>query len=132
MSADTVANMLSGIKNASLVSKEFIEIPYSKMNESVAKVLKKSDFISEVKVFKEKGVTHKSLRIDLAYEEGESKIRDIKRVSKSGRRIYLGFEKIKRVKPEFGVIVVSTSKGAMSGEEARKKKLGGEIICEVI
>ena len=133
MSTDNIANMLSSIKNASLVKKEFIELPYTKMNETVAKVLEKSTFIGKVKVFKEKGSPHKSLRINIAYEDnGEARIRDITRVSKSGRRIYLGAKKIKRIKPEFGVIVISTSKGVMSGEQAREKKLGGEIICEVI
>jgi small subunit ribosomal protein S8 len=133
MSTDNISNMLSMLKNASLVKKEFIEMPYTKMNETVAKVLEKSIFLGKVKVFKEKDTPHKSLRLELVYEEnGDSMIRDITKVSKSGRRIYLGSKKIKKIKPEFGVIVISTSKGVMSGEEARAKKLGGEIICEVI
>lgn len=133
MSIDTIANMLSSIKNASLVKKEFVEIPYTKMNEAVAKVFEKNEFITKVKVFKEKGAPFKSLRIDLAYEaNGESRIRGIKRVSKPGRRIYKRYEKIGKVDPKFKVLVVSTPGGVMSGEEARAKKVGGEIICEVI
>lgn len=132
MSTDTISNMLSAIKNASMVSKESIEIPFSKNNEAVAKVLEKGQFINKVKSFKEKGSSHKGLHIELAYEDsGASKIRDVKRVSKPGRRMYYGKRDIKKIKPEFGVLVVSTSRGIMSGEEARTKKLGGEVICEV-
>lgn len=133
MSTDIISNMLSSIRNASMVNKEFIELPHTKNIEAIAKVLQKGNFLKKVKGFKEKGSTHKGLHIDLAYEDsGAPMINEIKRVSKPGRRIYMRFGDIKRIKPEYGVLVVSTSRGIMSGEDARKKKLGGEVICEVI
>ncbi len=132
MSVDTIGNMLSQIKNASMVGKEFVELPHSKMNEAVAKVIEKVGFVKEVKVFKEGGAATKSLHIDLAYDKGgKAKIMDIRRVSKPGRRLYASHEEIKRVDPKFGLLVISTPQGVMSGEEARKQKVGGELICEV-
>jgi small subunit ribosomal protein S8 len=133
MSADTIANMLSQLKNASMVGKEYIEIPYSKVNEAVLKVFEQYEFIKKVKVFKEKGSSFKSLHVDIAYEaNGDSKIRGIKRVSKSGRRLYLKSKEIETTNPKYGFSVFSTPKGIMSCVDARDKNLGGEIICKVI
>lgn len=132
MSSDVIADMLSQIKNASMVGKEYVEIPHSKMREAVIKVLEDAKFVENVKTFKDKGAPQKSLHIDLAYEQdGSPRIRDVKRVSKPGRRIYQQSKVIKGVNPKYGLIVVSTPEGVMSGEAARKKNLGGEIICEV-
>lgn len=132
MSIDTIGNMLSQIKNASMIGKEFVELPHSNMNEAIAKVIEKAGFIKEVKVFKESGAATKSLHIDLAYDEsGDPRILDIKRISKPGRRLYSRFEAIKRVNPKYGLVVVSTPKGVMSGEDAKKQKAGGELVCEV-
>ncbi len=132
MSVDTIGNMLSQIKNASMVGKKVIEIPHSSLNEAIAKVIEKAGFIDEVKVFKESGVTNKKLSIKLSYEkDGSSRIMDIKRISKPGRRLYAGSGEIKRVNPKYGLVVLSTPKGVMTGEDARKQKVGGELICEV-
>ena len=130
---DSIANMLSRIKNASMVGKEFVELPYSKVNEEVLKIFEKYGFVEKVKVFKDKGSSHKGLHIDLAYEEnGESKIRDIKRVSKPGRRLYLKAKEIEVGNTKYGFCVLSTPKGIMSGVDDQKKNLVGEIICKVI
>lgn len=131
MSTDRISNMLSILKNASMISKDFVEIGYSKECESVAKVLKEGNFVSEVKTFKPKDTKMKMLRIDLINEESGPKIHDIKRVSKPGKRIYRGSNQLRHVQGGFGLLVVSTSRGVMSGNEARKKKLGGEVLCEV-
>lgn len=132
MSIDRLSNMVSTIKNASLIGKEYVEIPHSNVCEDVAKLLKKEGFLSEVKVFKEKGSSYKMLRIDLAYDEdGISKITEIKRVSKPGRRIYKGSEEIRPVAGGYGISIISTSRGVVKDYTARNKKLGGEIICRV-
>jgi small subunit ribosomal protein S8 len=131
MSADTIADMLSTIKNAFSVRKPFVEVPYSKQKEQIAKVLEERGFISKVKVFSEKNSPIKGLHIDLAYTDDLSTIKDLRRVSKPGRRIYKEALDLNYVKSGHGILVVSTSRGIMSGEEARKKKLGGEVLCEV-
>jgi len=132
MSVDTISNMLSAIKNASMVGKQSIELPHSKACEQVAKVIKKSGYLDEVKTFKHKKSKLKGLNITLSYKDGKSAITDIKRVSKPGRRMYESYKSIPTIKPEYGLFVVSTSRGVMSGEDARTKRLGGEVICKVI
>ncbi len=131
MSVDTIANMLSTIKNAYSVGKEFIEVPYSRENEEIAKIFKNHGFIGDIKVFKDKERSHKGLHLDLSYENGRPAITDAKRLSRPGRRKYRGADELRPVKSGYGLLVVSTSRGIMSGEEARKKRLGGELICKV-
>ncbi|HOM78380.1 30S ribosomal protein S8 [Patescibacteria group bacterium] len=131
MSVDTIANMLSIIKNASKVGKPSVEVPYSKQKAEIAKVLESKGFISKVKVFNDKEVSYKGLHLDLAYTEGLPVVTDIKKVSRPGRRVYKNHSELGFSKGGYGVLVVSTSRGIMSGEDARKKKLGGEVICEV-
>lgn len=133
MSVDTIGNMLSQIKNASMVNKEFVEFPHSKMREAILKVLEKYNYVDKVKTFKEKGAPHKSLHVDLAYDKkGNSKIREIKRISKPGRRLYTKKDEIKGVSPKYELTILSTSKGVMASVEAQKKNLGGQVICKVI
>jgi small subunit ribosomal protein S8 len=132
MSVDLMSNMLSSIKNAAMVKKPSLEIMYSKQCEAVAKVLAAEGYISGVKVFKESGKPFKKLRLDLAYDDaGFSVIQNLIRVSKPGRRMYKGSSELGRYMSGFGVQVVSTSRGVMTGTEARNKKLGGEVICKV-
>jgi len=132
MSTDNLANMLSQIKNASMVGHESVELPYSKMRVSVLKVLEKNGFIKDVKPFKEKGANFKSLHVGLVYDDNASpRITDVSRISKLGRRKYITSGEIKPLDYRHGILVISTSRGVMSGEEARKKSLGGEVICEV-
>jgi small subunit ribosomal protein S8 len=104
---------------------------HSKECESVAKVLKDKGFLAEVKVFKPSESNVKMLHLDLAHDKTEYAITDVKRISKPGRRIYRGTSDLHRVEGGFGVAVVSTSKGIMADDMARKKKLGGEVLCEV-
>jgi len=88
-------------------------------------------FVEKVKVFSHKGSVHKGLHIDLAYKDGLPVISDLKRVSRPGRRMYLHANELRLVKGGYGLAIVSTSRGVMSSEEAKKKKLGGEVICKV-
>ena len=114
-----------------MAGKSYLELPYSRQCEEVAKVIKERGFFENVKVFKVKGLPFKRLGITLALENGVSKISEIKRISKPGYRVYKKSEALGRTRGGFGYLIVSTSRGIMGGSEARKKKLGGEVICEV-
>lgn len=130
MSADTIANMLSSVKNATLVKKGFVEVPHSKMSEEVAKVLESKGFLKGIKVFKESGAVRKRLRLDLVGEGETVPARvSFKKVSKQGSRIYRGYEGIKKVPNYGGILIVSTSQGMMASDEAIKRRLGGEVVC---
>ncbi|AHB40020.1 30S ribosomal protein S8 [candidate division WWE3 bacterium RAAC2_WWE3_1] len=128
---DRLSNMLSALKNASMAGKPVVEIMYSKECEEVAKVLREKGFLESVKVFKPEKTSVKRIHIELAKADGIFTLTETRRVSKPGRRIYRGADEIGTFKRGFGVMVVSTSKGIMSSGEARKKKIGGEILCEV-
>ncbi|MEZ6255887.1 MAG: 30S ribosomal protein S8 [Patescibacteria group bacterium] len=133
MSVDTIANFLSSIKNASMSGKASIETPYSKICESIAKIMAENGYIAEVKVFKEKDSSHKQIRLDLAYDEfNRPAVSDVYRVSKPGLRIYKGYKDLKLVAGGSGLSIISTSRGLMSLKEARYKKLGGEVVCKVL
>ena len=109
--------------------KSFVEVKHSAQNERILQVLKDSGFVQNVKVFKESGASNKSIRVDFVMEGTKAKLTELKRVSKPGSRIYRESAKLRRVAGGFGVGVISTSRGVMSVDEARKKKLGGEVIC---
>lgn len=129
---DRISNMLSMLKNASMAGKSSVELAYFKQGEEILKILKSRNLIKDFNVFKEKGARFRSLHIDLIEDvKGVSRLLDVKRVSKPGRRIYVGYKKINPVKGGLGVLVVSTPRGFLSGEEAKRRRLGGEVICEV-
>ena len=125
---DPIADMLTIIRNAQAVSKETVELPFSKFKFEVAKILEKNGFLGKVE---KKGKKDKILEIVLKYDEKTPVIMGLKRASKPGQRIYSDFKNMQRVKGGFGISIVSTSRGLMTNKEARKQKLGGEIICEV-
>lgn len=131
MSMDRTSNMLSSIKNIAMAGRDFIEIRHSKECEAIAKVLEETGFLEGVKTFKQENGMGKMLHIGLVKEDGVAKLSQVKIVSKPGRRIYKKFGELYPVLQGLGVMVISTSRGIMSGREARKKKLGGEVICEV-
>ncbi len=131
---DPIADMLTRIRNAQMVKHREVSVPFSKLKLSIAKILEQRNFIESVK--KEMGESFPVLKIVLKYEvvsntEKNTAIREIKRVSRQGQRIYVKKTDIKRVKNGYGISIVSTSKGMMTGDKARKMGLGGEIICEV-
>ncbi|KKQ12318.1 MAG: 30S ribosomal protein S8 [Candidatus Moranbacteria bacterium GW2011_GWE1_36_7] len=126
---DPIADMLTRIRNAQMVKHKF-----SKLKLSIAKILEQRNFIESVK--KEMGESFPILKIVLKYEvvsntEKNPAIREIRRVSRQGQRIYVKKTDIKRVKNGYGISIVSTSKGMMTGDKAKKLGLGGEVICEV-
>ncbi len=128
---DLVANMLSTIKNAAMSGRQFVEFPYSKLKEEVVRVILDKGLVSDVKVFKPSGSSFKMIHVDLKYQDGVSVLSQAKKISKPGRRIYKGSKKIKRIVGGYGISIISTSQGIMEGSVARKRRLGGEVICEV-
>lgn len=124
---DPIANMFSAIKNAQALGKEFVEVPGSKLKLEITRVLKEEGFIKD---YKEVGKPPK-LRIFLKYRGNQPIITEIERVSKPGRRIYVKSKKIPLVLRGFGISILSTPKGVMTGKEAKEKGVGGELICKV-
>ena len=126
---DPITDMLNQIRNAQAVGKTEVLIPLSKIKNEIANLLSKEGFVGEVK--KAMKGKMKALKITLKYEDGEPAIEGLKRVSKPGQRIYESVYAIKRVRGGYGMSIVSTSKGLMTNREAKKQKLGGEIICQI-
>jgi small subunit ribosomal protein S8 len=126
---NSISDMLTSIRNALAVGHPTVNVPFSNLKYEIAKILGKEGFIEKVEK-KGRGVK-KSLEITLKYDGKVPAISDLKRISKSGQRIYLPYKKIKKVKEGLGIAIVSTSKGLMTDKEARKQKLGGEVICEI-
>lgn len=126
---DPIADMLTRIRNASRALLPTVAIPHSKMKESLAKILKAEGYVAEVVV--EGEATKKAIKLRLKYEGKKGVIEGIKRISSPGLRNYVGATEIPRVRGGLGVAVVSTSEGVMTGQEARKKNIGGELLCYV-
>jgi ribosomal protein S8 len=128
-STDQIADLITRIRNAILVGKTEIRVPTSKLKVAVAEGLKKGGYIEAVEVedAKPRGILH--IVINNAGEI--AKINEISKVSKPGRRVYAAADEIPKVKSGRGIVLVSTSKGIMTGEEARKNRLGGEILVKV-
>lgn len=129
VSTDPIADMLSRIRNAIAVNKNEVSMPHSKVKYSVANLLKQSGFVDDVKVSDAK--VGKELIIVINSEGANSKITEIARLSKPGRRMYVNVDAIPVVKRGRGVVIVSTSKGVMTGSDAKKQGIGGELICKV-
>jgi len=126
---DPIADLLVSIKNAQSIGHETVETPFSKVKFAIVKILEKEGFLGGTE---KKGAKNKEkLEIRLKYDKGVPAIQGLKRVSKPGRRIYVAAQKLKLVKQGYGIAIVSTSQGLMSDKEAKKKRLGGEIICEI-
>lgn len=129
VSTDPIADMLSRIRNALAVNKSEIILPHSNIKESVARLLKSSGYIDDVKV---KALeVGKSLTLTLHDDDSNSRITEIVRLSKPGRRLYTSADKMPSVKQGRGIVIVSTSRGIMTGYQARKQRVGGELICKV-
>lgn len=130
MMTDPIADMLTRIRNAVRVERPFVEMPVSKVKRGLAEVLKREGYIWDWAEVDMSPVKH--LRLDLKYgPNGERVIRHIRRVSKPGRRIYSRSAELRPVLNGLGISILSTSSGVMSDREARKQKLGGEVLCEL-
>ncbi len=129
MLTDPVADMLTRIRNATMIRAEKVDIPASRMKLEIAKILKEEGFIRAYKIIKDKrqGI----LRISLKYVDGESIITGLKRVSKPGRRVYIGYRDVPVVMGGVGLAILSTPKGIKSDKTCKGDKLGGELLCYV-
>lgn len=129
IASDPVADMLARIRNAIMVGKSEVSMPHSNLKQSVANVLVAYGFLQSAKVADEDG--RKYLTIAINSQDQPSSINEIDRVSRPGRRVYVKSDEIPTIKRGRGIVVLSTSKGVMSGQEAQAQRLGGELICKV-
>ena len=127
---DPIADMITRIRNGQMRSLAKVVIPASSFREKILKVLKNEGYISNYTLIKNEN-SKKTLSVDLKYNLGTPVIKEIKRISKPGRRFYASADSIPKIQNGLGIAIVSTSKGVMSDNEARKAKVGGEIICRV-
>jgi small subunit ribosomal protein S8 len=128
--SDPLADMLTRVRNASMVHFDSVDMPLSKVKVSVAKILKEEGYINDYHIQKDgvQGI----LKIDLKYDDAaDNVIIGLRRVSKPGRRLYVNADNIPSVMSGLGIGIVSTSKGVMTDRQARKMRLGGELLCEV-
>ncbi len=130
MNSDPISDFLTRIRNASMINKPSVSIPHSKFKLELAKLLKSEGYISDVKVSSDS--VKKTIEIELKYsDEGSPVLAGLKRLSTPGRRLYVGSGTLPRNNGGLGTVIVSTSRGLLPDSEARKRKLGGELICEV-
>jgi len=127
---DPISDMITRIRNAQLRALNTVAIPNSKLRTRILDVLKEEGYISNYKTISNEK-NSKFLLVDLKYNNGIPVIREISRVSKPGRRIYTKADSIPKIQNGLGIAIVSTSKGIMTDNDARSKKIGGEIICRV-
>jgi len=125
---DPISDMLTRIRNAHRALLPTVDLPHSKVKESIATILKKEGYLADVNV---EGRPLKKLRLKLKYQGKKGVIEGLRRVSSPGLRRYVGATEIPRVRGGLGTAIVSTSQGVMSGVQARKNNLGGELLCYV-
>jgi len=126
---DPITDMLNRIRNAQAVSHESVEVPFSKLKEGIANILEEQKIIKKLEIKKKKN--NKILKLSLDYSDKIGKISGLKRISKPGQRIYSNFKDLGKIKRKAGILIISTSKGLITDKEARQKKLGGEVLCEI-
>lgn len=132
MMTDPIADLLTRIRNAGLARHDRTEVPASRLKKAVAQILKSEGYIADVRESEHESDNPKKLTIVLKYgRDRQSAIDGIRRVSRPGRRVYVRHDRIPRVYSGLGISILSTSRGLMSDKEARRQKLGGELICEV-
>ena len=129
---DPIADMLTRIRNAMAVNKPEVVLPFSKMKMAVAEILKETGYVKNIEKI-EKGANHNhhQLRVVLKYKGKEPAISNLKKISKPGRRVYVSKDNLPVVLNNIGIAIISTPQGLMTNKDARKKNLGGEVICEI-
>lgn len=125
---DPISDLLTRIRNAKLAKHKYVDVIFSRMIKDILEILKKKGFVQNFLLDSDK----KKIRVFLKYsKQRESVIRDLKRISKPGQRIYLGYKKIPRVLDGLGISILSTPIGVVDDEQARNEKVGGELLCLV-
>jgi small subunit ribosomal protein S8 len=125
---DPISDMLTRIRNAQRALLPTVDVPHSRMKESIANILKREGYIADATL---EGKDIRTLRLKLKYQGKKSVIEGLRRISRPGLRHYVGAREIPRVRGGLGIAVVSTPEGVMTGGQARKKNIGGEVLCYV-
>lgn len=131
MMTDPISDMLTRVRNAAMARAHVVELPMSKMKFALAKILESRGYLSAVEVIADKATPRETLRVTLAYVQGMPVVSQLKRVSKPGRRVYVKADEVRSVRSGYGFSIISTPNGLMTGDDARKRRLGGELICEI-
>lgn len=126
---DSISNMIIMMKNGSLAGKETVSFPYSKMKNAIAECLKQEGYIKSISKKVKKG--QPVLEVGLVFEDKKPKITEVERISKQSRRVYFGIKNIHSVRNGYGILVLSTPKGILSGKVARKEQVGGEALFKL-
>lgn len=130
MSTDKLSNLISALKNATMAGKAELETGYFKQGKEVLDILKHAGLLAEVKVFKQEETGFKGLHVDFVKAGELVRKLELARLSKPGHRVYGSYKEFMKVKAGLGALVVSTSRGMLTGDEAKKRRLGGELICK--
>jgi small subunit ribosomal protein S8 len=132
MMTDPIADLLARIRNASMARHELTRVPANKLKKNIALLLKAEGYVADVRQEEWGPQKHQTLTIVLKYgDDRKSAFQGIRRVSRPGRRVYVRHDQIPRVLSGLGISIISTSTGLMSDKEARRRKIGGELLCEV-
>lgn len=132
MMTDPIADLLTRIRNGMHVERPYVDMPKSNMKVRVVQALEREGFVWDHEVIEEEGSATAILRVNLKYgPSGEHVIQHIERISKPGRRVYVGVGEMREVRQGLGISVLSTSKGVLSNREAHKQGVGGELLCQV-
>lgn len=130
MLTDPIADMLTRVRNAILVKMEKVDIPASKLKVEIAKILKEEGFIKSYKIIKDR--KQGMLKVALKYTaDGESLLTGLKRISKPGRRVYVGKDKIPTVMAGVGIAILSTPRGVLTDKSSKREGVGGEVLCHI-
>ena len=129
MHTDPIADFITRIRNAQMAQKAIVKSPSSRMKFTIAKILEREGFVGAVS--EESDGPKKTLTVHLKYEDKKPVISSVKRISKPGRRVYRGAGNLPRVLSGMGIAIVSTSQGVMTNRDAQRRKLCGEILCEI-
>ena len=128
---DPIADLLTSLRNANARLKDRVDVPYSKLKLEIVRILKEEGFIANFKSLYS-GNQHGAIRVFLKYSPSkEPVVRGLKRVSRPGLRIYRSYQRVPRVRGGFAVTIMSTSHGVMTHKQAKEKKVGGEVLCQV-
>jgi small subunit ribosomal protein S8 len=125
---DPIADMLTRIRNALAVKKAEVVLPYSKIKLAIAEILKQSGYVAD---YEKTDDNYGEIKISLKYQDGKPAINILKRISKPGRRVYASKDELPVVLNNLGIAIMSTSQGIMTNVEAKKRKVGGEVLCEI-
>ena len=131
MVTDTISDMLTRIRNATMVKHQIVKLPYTKMSSEIARILKEEGFIEDIREHEEDPERYFVISLKYNGELREPVIKKIKRISKPGLRVYSGSDKLPQILGSLGIAIISTSKGVMTNFKARELGIGGEILCYI-